>query len=123
MALYAAPDPGLDREYEELVAKLQSSPTDESLKRAANELALKIRSRSMDLTTWKADYSPEYNLRMQQCRTLTAYAGSYAHEFLVKEFRDTERAVVPARALTGQMELIPKPRHSERNVIANKRRI
>jgi hypothetical protein len=89
MAPNTAPDPGLDSEYSELVAKLQSSPTDERLRLAANELALKIRSRCMDLATWKAEYGPEYSLRIQQCRTLTSYAGSYAHEFLVKEFRNT----------------------------------
>ena len=88
MAPYTAPDPRLDSEYEELLAKLQSSPTDERLRIDANQLALKIRSRCIDLAIWKAEYGPEYSLRIQQCRVLTSFAGSYAHEFLAKEFRN-----------------------------------
>ncbi len=88
MSLYTAPDPGLDTEYAELFAKLKAAPADERLMLAANTLALKIRRRCMDLATWKAEYGPEYSLRIQQCKTLTSYAGVYAHEFLVKEFRN-----------------------------------
>jgi hypothetical protein len=89
MSPHTSPDPGLNNEYEELLAKLQAAPEDERLMLAANALALKIRSRCIDLATWKAEYGPEYSLRIQQCKTLTSCAGVYAHEFLVKEFRDT----------------------------------
>jgi hypothetical protein len=89
MSPYNAPDPSLNNEYEELVATLQAAPADERLMLAANALALKIRSRCIDLATWKVDYGPEYSLRIQQCKTLTSYAGVYAHEFLIREFRNT----------------------------------
>jgi hypothetical protein len=89
MVPYTAPDPSLDSEYKELVERLQAAPAEKRLMLAANKLVLKIRSRCIDLSSWKADYSPEYALRIQQCKALTSYAGQYAHEFLVKEFRDS----------------------------------
>jgi len=83
---YLPPDPSLDKEYDEITALSGRTDDPEALKALANKLALKIRSRCIDLATWQADYSPEYKKREAQCRVLAALAGSAAHPFLVREF-------------------------------------
>ena len=83
---FQSPDPSLDREYEELVRAAERGLNQDWLRERANDLALRIRSRCIDLATWQAEYSSEYKTRESQCRMLTGYAGSSAHPLLAEEF-------------------------------------
>lgn len=76
----------LDRESRALIESLSNSEIDDTMRLEANKLALGLRSRLMDLATWKADNSPEYSDIEVRCRTLTRIAGSFAHEKLVEDF-------------------------------------
>lgn len=82
---YRPPDPELQSEYEGLLAVAAQQPTPE-LQTAANDLALRLRSRLIDLATWHAEEGPEYRATAAQCRSLTRIAGAAAHPFLVREF-------------------------------------
>jgi|JI10StandDraft_1071094.scaffolds.fasta_scaffold1857689_1 hypothetical protein len=87
MPPYQQSDPEMTKRFELLDSKLKECPDSQSYKTEANLLALKIRGRCMDLAAWKADMSPEYELRLEQCKILTKYAGEYAHDVLIREFR------------------------------------
>ncbi len=87
MAPFQKADPCLDSDYNSILLQLESNPNDSALKVKANNLALKIRIRCIDLATWKADSSPEYSHRIAQCTKLTELAGQNAHEILLREFK------------------------------------
>ena len=86
---YHPPDQALDTEFLELIALAGASSADPLIQERANTLALKIRSRRLDLATWKADGSPEDRKRDAQCRQLTVLAGAKAHPILVAELDQT----------------------------------
>ena len=78
----------LQAEYTALTADVAQGVTP-PVRIAANDLALRLRSRLIDLATWKVDYSPEYNEIEAQCRRLTEIAGTDAHPSLIREFSGT----------------------------------
>ena len=83
---FSVASPELDQDYERLVGALAHDPGNQTLQASAAGLAYSIRSRCMDLATWKADYSPEYNKRVAQAATLTMLAQGCADEVLLREF-------------------------------------
>lgn len=83
---YREPPPELDQRFNELVAALANDPDDQGLKASAADLAYMIRSRCMDLATWKADFSPEYSKRIAQGSRLTSIAGDQADDVLQHDF-------------------------------------
>ena len=76
----------LDRDSRAIIENLREGEIDNTMKMEANKLALRLRSRLMDLATWKADNSPHYFDIEERCRTLTKMAGSFAHQVLVDDF-------------------------------------
>lgn len=83
---YKEAPPELDQRFHELVAALSNKPSDQTRQSSAADLAYSIRSRCIDLATWKADFSPEYTMRVIQATQLTSLAGQYADEVLFREF-------------------------------------
>lgn len=82
---YRPADPALQAEYERLTAELPGD-TSPDRRRAASDMALRLRSRMIDLATWQADSGPEYRTLQEQCRRLTAIAAADADPALVREF-------------------------------------
>lgn len=78
--------PALDAEYAAIKARLDEHPGDPHIWAEAHVLALKIRSRCIDLATIKADYEPEYQKRVSQASDLVRRIGSTADEKLLREF-------------------------------------
>jgi hypothetical protein len=87
---YQEASPELDQKFDVLVAALDSTPDDRVLQASAADLAYLIRSRCIDLATWKADYSTEYKKRVDQAAKLTKLAGKQADEVLLREFGCTD---------------------------------
>jgi|HubBroStandDraft_5_1064220.scaffolds.fasta_scaffold234198_2 hypothetical protein len=83
---YQEASPELDQRFDALVVALASAPDDQVLQSSAADLAYSIRSRCIDLATWKADYSTEYKKRVAQAAKLTKLAGKQADEVLLREF-------------------------------------
>lgn len=83
---YPALDPSLELEFLALIEKLNLKSTDSNLKKAASDLALKFRSRLMDLATAQADYSDEYKRLETKLKILLSFAKEYAHPILVREY-------------------------------------
>ena len=77
MAYREAP-PELDQAFHRLVAALTLATGDRALQSSAAALAQVIRSRCIDLATWKTDLSPEYRLREAQVAELTSLVGNQA---------------------------------------------
>lgn len=71
----SASDALFDREHARLVGELRRTPEDGALKSEAADLALRIRSRLIDLAILRADYGSEHQVRLEQCRKLAALAG------------------------------------------------
>ena len=82
---YRPADPALQVESAELIAFAAHGITPQ-LRLAANDLALRLRSRLIDLATWQADSSPEYKGIEALCRRLVEIAGADAHPSLIREF-------------------------------------
>ena len=82
---YREAPPELDQEFDRLVAALALVPDDDALQSSAATLARSLRSRCIDLASWKADLSPEYGQRVAQAAKLTWLAGKHADEVLRRE--------------------------------------
>ena len=72
---YQEAPPEIDQDFRRLVAALTLAPNDRVLRSSAVALAQVIRSRCIDLATWKADLSPEYRQREAQAAELIRLAG------------------------------------------------
>jgi len=83
---YREAPPELDESIQELVVALSVNAHDAGLQAAAARLVHSVRSRCIDLASWHADSSPEYNLRVSQARQLTKLAREIADELLLQEF-------------------------------------
>ena len=82
---YRPADPELQSAYTQLIDSSAHGITPQ-MRLAANDLALHLRSRLIDLATWQADYSPEYKEIEAQCGRLTQIAGCDADAFLIHDF-------------------------------------
>lgn len=83
-------DPRLEQEYEELFALIERGEIEPEAKNRASNLALKLRSRLIDLAVWQMDYSKEATELTRRCKFLTQHAAGAAHPLLQKEFGISE---------------------------------
>jgi len=76
----------LDAEVEGLLLALANDYRNEETRSRALDCAWRLRSRLLDLSSYKADYSPEYVKRETQARHLVLLCYDQAHETLRSEF-------------------------------------
>ena len=86
MSPFREPPEDLEERVDSLLSLIATHPNDLALQERAAALAYEIRSRCIDLATWKAEYSPEYKQRETQARALLQVAREQASEAVFKEF-------------------------------------
>lgn len=86
MSPYREPPEDLDERVSSLLTLIDIRPDDLALQEQASALSYEIRSRCIDLATWKADYSPEYKQRETQVKALLQAARKLASDTVCKDF-------------------------------------
>ena len=85
---YTPASPDLLEQYKSVLEDYELNGSTNELKTRENNIALKIRSRLIDLSAWKADNSDEYYLWEKRCSKLVQIADEFAHDYLISEFRN-----------------------------------